>query len=249
MTQGFMPGAIAKPITPGANDPGIKPVGVVLHTAVSKSSSLFDFFRTKSGGIESHFYVRSDGTIEQYRSIFVEADAQLDGNSFELDGHLCGFVSVETEGLAGDPWTDKQLATIKKIILWVRSQSAFPWQVCPAWNRPGIGYHTMWGSPSHWTPVAKSCPGPVRVQQFRTALVPWIKEQAQPAKPAAPTFDAAAIATLVDHIDQQWRDKRLVDRAALSELQKTGSPTWAAAADAAGDGIDKIMQALLAGRS
>lgn len=251
MTQGFLPGAIAKPIAPGANDPTIKPVGLVLHTAVSKSSSLFDFFRTKSGGIESHFYVRSDGVIEQYRSIFREADAQLDGNSFTLDGKLCGFVSVETEGLASDLWTDAQLAAIKKIAFWVHSQSAFPWRVCPAWNSPGIGYHTMWGSPSHWTPVAKSCPGPKRILQFRSVIVPWIESLAAPpaTKPSAPAagFDEQHIIDLYTGIRNQWTAHRTVDRSAISALQKTGSPAYADAAAAAGAAIDKAMRDFLGG--
>lgn len=174
MATGFMPGAIVKEIPPGVNDPVITPVGVVLHVAVSLSDSLFDFFAHRSGGIESHFYVREDGIIEQYRSIFREADAQLDGNSFYRNGVRCGFVSVETEGMGSGKWTAAQLASIKAIITWVNSQSPFPWRVCPAWNEPGVGYHTMWGSPSHWTPVAKTCPGPERVKQFKDVLVPWL---------------------------------------------------------------------------
>lgn len=192
MGTGLMPGAIQKPITPGANDPVIKPCGVVLHTAVSRSDSLHDFFATKSGGIESHFYVRTDGTIEQYRSIFREADAQLDGNSFMRNGVLVGFVSVETEGMGDDTWTPAQLMAIKKIIVWVRIQSPFPWRVCPAWNEPGIGYHTLFGAPSHWTPVAKVCPGPDRIRQFRATLVPWIQSKATSAASSSQAAQSGA---------------------------------------------------------
>lgn len=238
MTTGFMSTAIAKPIAPGANDPAIKPVGVVLHTAVSKSTSLFSFFRDKSGGIESHFYVRSDGTVEQYRSIFREADAQLDGNSFNLDGRLVGFVSVETEGLGGDLWTTKQLEAIKRIISWVHSQSVFPWRVCPAWNAPGVGYHTMWGSPSHWTPVAKTCPGPKRVQQFHTVIKPWLAAQAASGTKPTPSVPAEHQRVLDD-----WTAHRIVDVHHLSAVQATNKDPYAAAAWRFHEGLNALHAA------
>jgi len=180
MTAGFMPGALAKNIPPGVNDPAITPCGVVLHVAVSESDSLHDFFNGPSGGVESHFYVRRSGVIEQYRSIWFQADAQLDGNTFTLDGKSVGFVSVETQGMGAGEWTNEQLSSIKAIILWVRSQADFPLAPCPAWNKPGVGYHTMWGSPSHWTPSRKTCPGPDRIEQFHDVIEPWMVEASKP---------------------------------------------------------------------
>jgi len=182
MTAGFMPGALAKNIAPGVNDPAITPCGVVLHVAVSESDSLFDYFNGPSGGVESHFYVRRDGTIEQYRSIWFQADAQLDGNTFDLDSKQVGFVSVETQGMGAGEWTAAQLKAIKAIIVWVRSQADFPLAACPAWNRPGVGYHTMWGSPSHWTPSRKTCPGPDRIKQFHDVIEPWMVEASKPPR-------------------------------------------------------------------
>jgi len=182
VATGFMPGVLVKNIPPGVNDPPIVPRGVVLHVRDGLGESLHDYFNGPSGGVESHFYVRFDGTIEQYRSIWYQADAQLDGNTFTLDGKSVGFVSVETEGRAVGEWTDEQLTSIKAIILWVRSQSDFPLAPCPAWNKPGVGYHTMWGSPSHWTPVAKSCPGPDRIKQFKAVIEPWMVEASKPAR-------------------------------------------------------------------
>jgi len=182
VTTGFMPGALAKLIAPGTNDPSITPCGVVLHVRDGLGDSLHDFFDGPSGGIESHFYVRFDGTIEQYRSVWFEADAQLLGNSFMLGGKRVGFVSVETEGRGAGTWTAQQLTSIKAIILWVRSQAEFPLEPCPAWNKPGVGYHTMWGSPSPWTPVAKSCPGPDRIKQFHAVIEPWMAEASQPPR-------------------------------------------------------------------
>jgi hypothetical protein len=36
----------------------------------------------------------------------------------------------------------------------------------------GLGYHTLHGAPSCWTPVSKSCPGAVRKTQWRDVLLP-----------------------------------------------------------------------------
>ena len=174
--HGFMPGAIVHNIPPGSNDPGIVPCGVIAHVAVSLASSLGDFFE-HDGGIESHFYIRFDGSFEQYRSIFFEADAQGDGNSFTLGGRRVGFVSVETEGMGDGEWTPEQLATFKCIVLWVKSQSDFPLEVCPEWNSPGVGYHALH---PRWNKNAHSCPGPKRIAQFNQTIVPWLHGNPRP---------------------------------------------------------------------
>lgn len=179
LPRGFMPGAVAKNIPPGANDPPITPIGVIFHVAVSRADSLHGFFE-HDGGIESHFYVRFDGTIEQYRSIWFEADAQNDGNSFVRGGKRCGFVSVETAGMGSGTWTAAQVASLKQIVLWVKSQSDFPLRKCPAWNAPGVGYHCLF---HRWNVNAHSCPGPDRVKQFDRVFVPWFRGAgAAPAK-------------------------------------------------------------------
>lgn len=184
------PKAIDKIIKPGANDPKIRAVGLVLHVRDGTGSSLYDYFANKSGGIESHFYIRYDGVVEQYRDTNYEADAQYHGNSFPLDGARSGLLSVETEGANHGAWTTAQLNAIKALIEWAHVTHGIPFRVCPAWNSPGIGYHTMWGSPSQWTPVAKSCPGPDRIRQFREVITPWLKT----ASAVTPTQNPAAAA-------------------------------------------------------
>lgn len=75
----WYPDAIAKPIPPGSKDPVIIPVGLIYHVRDGLGVSLFDYFDGRSGGIESHWYIRFDGTIEQYRDTLREADANLVG--------------------------------------------------------------------------------------------------------------------------------------------------------------------------
>lgn len=176
----WYPGAVKKEIRPGVNDPVIIPLGIILHTDAGNSTSLYNYFNGPSGGIESHFHIPKKNPVEQYRNTGFEADANLKANSFYVDGIRYGFLSVETQGLASDPWNDYQLAEIKKLILW--AQSVHPkilLRVCPSPFSAGIGYHTLFGSPGPWTPVAKSCPGPVRIKQFNDVLVPWFKTATQ----------------------------------------------------------------------
>ena len=183
--KGFMPGAIVKNIPPGANDPGIIPVGGVCHVAVSEQESLYPFFNGPSGGIESHFYVRRDGKVEQYRSIYFEADANYKGNSFVRGGKRCGLLSIETQGMGPGEWTPEQLDAIKRIMLWANAEADMPLQVIDSWDGDGWGYHTMWGSPSQWTPHVKSCPGPDRIVQFKDILTPWLRRGGKDPQPVS----------------------------------------------------------------
>ncbi len=182
--RGFMPGAIDKEIKPGSNDPAITPVGGVLHVAVSEAESLYPYFNGPSGGVESHFYVRRDGTIEQYRSIYFEADANYKGNSFLRGGKTCGLLSIETQGMGAGEWTADQLASMKKIILWAHAEADVPIDVIKTWDGDGWGYHTMFGAPGPWTPAAgKTCPGPDRIKQYQDIFVPWLKRGGQDPQP------------------------------------------------------------------
>jgi hypothetical protein len=135
----------------------------VLHVAVSEAPSLFDYFNGPSGGVESHFYVRRDGTTEQYRDTGFEADAQAQGNPF--------FISVETQGMGAGEWTPEQLATLKALIAWAHVQHGFPLRIAPGWASPGVGYHSQF---PQWNPNAHACPGVDRIRQFNTIFRPWL---------------------------------------------------------------------------
>lgn len=177
--SGWYPKAIVKNIRPGENDPAIKPVGVILHVAVSEGSSLYSYFNGPSGGIESHFYIRRDGTVEQYREAGFEADANYRANSFVEDGVRKGFLSVETQGMASGEWTAAQMTSIKALIVWAHETYKIPYVVAPDPTGPGIGYHTLFSS---WTNVAgKVCPGPDRIRQFKGPLTRWLEEKRAPA--------------------------------------------------------------------
>lgn len=171
----LVPFADHKLIRPGPSDPRIQARVGILHVDAGNAYDLHDYFDGRSGGIESHFHVPKDGTLFQYRDTDWQADANYHANDFAL--------SVETQGFGEGVWTDAQLDTIKRLMLWCRDVHGIPLKVADKWDGEGWGYHIMHGSPGHWTPVAKACPGPDRIRQFHDVLVPWMAGQNRPPKP------------------------------------------------------------------
>ena len=76
----WYPNAVRKPLTTRALRAMPSPVRINLHTAVSSATSLFGYWQTNSRGVYSHFYVREDGTVEQYVDTKYRAACDLDGN-------------------------------------------------------------------------------------------------------------------------------------------------------------------------
>lgn len=209
--------AVAKIIPAGANDPAIIPIGVILHVDAGNADSLYEFFRDRSGGIESHAHVKRDGTVEWYRDTGREADANYKANSFiGADGRRYGYISIETQGYGPGEWTDAQLESIKRIILWAHEVHGVPLTVCENPTDPGIGFHTLFGAPSAWTPVSKSCPGPDRIRQFRNIITPWLAAIA--AAKAGPTPAERQAATAVKTGKKKlWKGLHKLNRAASTD--------------------------------
>jgi N-acetyl-anhydromuramyl-L-alanine amidase AmpD len=179
--SGWFPTAVQKRIPPGASDPHIVPALAILHVAVTDIPSLFDFFLRRSGGIESHFYIRKDGTVEQYRSCHREADANLGANHYTVDGVVYGAVSIETAGFALGWWNKAQKAAILELLLWLHEEHDIPLKPVfvphPSLAQGGVSWHSKF---REWSPVAKSCPGPNRIIQYKRWLKPWMAEQSAP---------------------------------------------------------------------
>ena len=200
-----MPGVIVKNIPPGVNDPPIVPRLCILHVDAGNAETLFGWFNGPSGGVESHFFVKKDGAIEQYRSIFWQADANLNANNFA--------VSIETQGRAAGEWTAAQLASIKRLIVWLHETADIPYEVCETWDGQGVGYHVMFGAPGPWTPSAKTCPGPDRIAQFKTILTPWLARKARPPRTIFPVVHRIVTANMfVNNPDPVRGVMRIIDR-------------------------------------
>lgn len=109
------PGALNKPITAAKGRKALTIVNRVnLHVAVSEASSLHGAFN-RTGVPDSHFYVRRDGTLEQYVDTSMRAFADLEGND--------ATISIETQGgvinADSEPWTPQQLETLARLYAWV----------------------------------------------------------------------------------------------------------------------------------
>lgn len=153
-------------ISPGSNDPRINARMAILHVDAGNNSSLHGYFNGPSGGIESHFFVKKNGKIEQYRDTNYQADANLNANGFA--------VSIETQGYGGGKWTRRQLKSIKRLLVWLNDAEGIPLHEATGPYGSGVGYHVQFGAPGAWTPVAKSCPGPKRIKQYENDIVPWM---------------------------------------------------------------------------
>lgn len=147
---------------------------VILHVAVSEAKSLAGWFNNPAAGASSHFYVRRDGTIEQYLDLDYISWANGAGNSRSI--------TVETQGGASGEWTPEQVEANVKIIRFANKHYGVPMAQMKDSKKSsrGVGYHLL-GVPANRTQkllgrsqtggelwssaVGKICPGPERVKQ------------------------------------------------------------------------------------
>lgn len=157
------PFAVWKPLPENKTARTINPTQVVFHSAVDGPgrTSLWGFFKRSDVRVESHFHVLNDGTIEQYMDTTRQADANYKAN--------VRAISIETEDDGkpdSKPWTPQQVAALVKLGAWLAEVHDIPAVQCPAWDKPGFGWHSMWGAPGPWTPArGKTCPGRARIPQ------------------------------------------------------------------------------------
>ena len=149
--------------------------GIGLHVAGSEAQSLYGWFCNPVARASSHFYVRRDGTIEQYVSVRDRSWTSGAGSD-----RLLG---IETQGTANGQWTDAQVKSIVWLIKTLAKEFGFPIRQMASSKKSerGIGYHAL-GVPANATQkargvsqtggelwssaVGKVCPGPDRVKQI-----------------------------------------------------------------------------------
>jgi hypothetical protein len=179
------PGAIWRPIPASKGRKALTVHNRVnLHVAVSEAASLHGAFN-KTGQVDSHFYVRRDGTVEQYVDTSERAFADLDGNdatiSIETQG---GFKNADTE-----PWTPEQLETLAQLYAWAVTTHGVAQQIAStsqtnassrglSWHRLGIDGNfpnlpdaragrTQRGGGMHYSKSrGKLCPGGGKIGQI-----------------------------------------------------------------------------------
>jgi hypothetical protein len=155
------PAAAWRPLPEADREPLITATQVILHTAVAKASSLYGYFSRADVTVESHFYVNQTG-VEQYVDTARQADANRNAN--------VRAISIESWDNADPehtPWTETQMDLLVDLVAWSCRTHGIPVVKCAGPNGPGIGWHSMWGAPSPWTPVpGKTCPGGPRIAQM-----------------------------------------------------------------------------------
>lgn len=162
----IMPGVIFKEVK-RFRTPMLEYNRVNLHIAVSEAASLFGYFNG-AGRPCSHFYVRRDGTIEQYVDTRYRAAADYQGND--------ATISVETQGGAEGNWTPQQVAANAAIFLWAMRTHGIRQKIVSdsriGESSRGLSYHRFgvdpWrvsGGMRYSTARGKICPTDARIAQ------------------------------------------------------------------------------------
>lgn len=204
------PFAVWRPLPENATADAIDPRVVILHTAVANVPSLYGFFGQMSETKESHFFVASNGVIEQYMDTERQADANRYANRFAI--------SVENQDNAKNPivpMTPDQLDANIRLFRWCSdTHTKIKRQRCDRWDGSGYGYHTMWGAPSQWTPVeGKSCPAPERIRQFEEIMIPALTGAGRESEKEWPYMDDIAFARhmIVEYLGRTVKTQAEID--------------------------------------
>ena len=199
----LFPGATWKPITANKGRKALTVYNRVnLHVAVSEAASLHGYFN-RPGIPDSHFYVRKDGSIEQYVDTEWRAFADLDGND--------ATISIETQGgltnSNAEPWTDSQVDAIARIYAWAVKTHGIANKIATSsrpniesrglsWHRLGIdgnfpalpsilaGRNQRGGGMHYSKSRGKGCPGDTKIEQVTTIF--RIAQDYLSDKPAPP---------------------------------------------------------------
>jgi len=153
---------------------------LILHVAVSEAKSLHAFFERSlsSSPVCSHFYVRRDGTVEQYIDTDLRSAADREGSARAI--------SVETQGGVRNPdsekWTAAQVKALAELAAWCNRIHGIPLTMTPdsrsstagvSWHRRGIrgNYGTEGNKYAYvagevWSGPGKICPGLTKIKQI-----------------------------------------------------------------------------------
>ncbi len=145
----------------------------ILHVAAGESNSLLGWWNNADSGANGcHFYVRYDGTVEQY--------ADTDYITWTSGSGSRRSVGIETQGLASGEWTQQQLDSLVALLDWLCGLYSIPREpmTSSAIGERGIGWHRL-GVPKFkgatisrtngetWAAdYSKVCPGPDREKQI-----------------------------------------------------------------------------------
>lgn len=220
------PGAIWRPISRNYGGRRSSTRGVILHVAVSESSSLRGWFNDPRSGASSHLYVRRDGTLEQYVDMRYTAWTSGSGSATTI--------GVETQGMGSGKWTPQQVEALAQIVAWAHREFGVPLRVMTSSkaSERGVGYHAL-GVPATSTQktrgisktggqlwskaVGKTCPGPERIRQ-----IPDIIARAQALVGGKGASNQAAPAAPIEEDDLPYSKDELIQAAAEGVVRALG---------------------------
>lgn len=200
---------------------------VNVHIAASNAASLYDYFN-KTGRPDSHFYVRKDGTFDQYVDTAWRANADYQGND--------ATISFETQGVEGDSLTAEQKKTIAYIYKWARQTHGIKNKIAAdskigesshglSWHRLGIdgnfpalpspyaGRLQRGGGMRYSTSRGKTCPTNNWID-----AIPEIYQLSQDAPAPVPTPTPTPPPNTKLVVDGKW------GKGTTTELQKMYNP-------------------------
>lgn len=170
MSTDWMPGT-TRLLLPEAHDQGryVK-TQCIFHSTGTTAGARANarYFARTDVKIESTMIVDYDGEILQLMPASARADANLSASERAI--------SVEVIGTADEPYTPAQVRSCIAIARWACVNHPIPRRQIPQHDLGGIGWHVMFGAPGPWTSVrGKQCPGPQRIEQVRTVIIPAAK--------------------------------------------------------------------------
>jgi hypothetical protein len=208
---------------------------VNFHTAVTDASSLYPYF-SGEGRPCSHFYVREDGTVEQYVDTRYRAAADYHGNESTISIETWdGYGRVWTSGQPPG-WNAAQMRALKRLTLWIlQTHRSIPPKLAtdsrPEWSSFGLSWHRLgidpWRHPQgvlYSSSYGKVCPGDARIAQVPEILSyvktdPTLTEELPDMLIIRRASDGASFIVL------GGKGAKIVNTADLSEYRAAGAQT------------------------
>ncbi len=173
----------------------IRPTQLIVHSLAAPwdEKRTYEYWRD-STNLESHFGLDYDGSLGQFIGTETRADANAAANR-RPDG--TGAISIETASNlhATDKWTDEQVEELIRLGVWAHQRHDIPLRLCRSSDDPGFGWHKQYTA---WNPSGHACPGPARIEQFKTVVFPGIVARANGTTP--PEEDDVALSDA----DKKW---------------------------------------------
>jgi hypothetical protein len=239
-------GAKYRPLATKQTQPAMRAHDIVcLHTMVGYLGSTDAMFKANGyGGTESHFGIGGrwgqdvgkelDGVVYQWQDTTFTADANLDGR--------WRVISIETADnaprFAADllPWTPKQIEAIIRLVAWACQRYNIPVALIPDTRpgRRGIGYHRQGCEHSdgvgtragflvsggeRWSKaIGKECPGPRRIAQIKSVIIPGVKALIAQEKEDADMPTVAEIVAALKPVIRAEAKAAVVDALRTAEI-------------------------------